>query len=872
MSISYNYFLPTNIYGTLRITDLSFAGYTAVNANIYCQRNINCDGQLQCGQFHSLGTSYFDQVPTCITNATTATQLTNLQTVQNLLTAGGYITLSQAIDGVHVSILPFTAIQTINNNLVITNPTITTSKTTISQNSTTGQCIFTNQGNTAGAFLFIGYNGATAINLLSITSLLCSITSTQINLNAINANSLVCITTATFNGNYPTTTLGNNGGLNNNEFATVGYVKSIGGTSILSLNNTWTGTNTFQVPIVTSGASITTGTIPALSIVNNSLTNTQMATGFLLVTTNSQTFSGVKTLSSLLNTTGITDTVSISSPLISGGYFQATGTSTTTLNNTSITGTLYTNNINTSASTSLNINIGSTSIPAGTSANSGLLVGWNNSAGNGETDFTNYAQGGTTANPSGGGFQFGSISNNLAYRALCAMNPYSNQGFWLFSNCGRLRIDDRNGGAFWWSQSQEGSQMLCSVNGISTSYTVGCANSSGVGSTCLTVNTTAVTIAPPLNTSSTITSTGVISAPSYTATNSGGTSNFWGIQTGNANISGTLTTANITAQGLTTFNTNHPTTNLGNNISTNTTQYATVGFVNANSGTSLLSSNNIWTGTNAFTQRYISVGNQTAPVTIGNGNGNIANTNIGDPSSLSTISATGGNICVSIPISGSMYNATGSSNICVGGSSASLLTTGNSNTFIGSGCGQTITTASNNTILGAGAWSTGTANFSNCTVLGANAPPPVANNSIVIGSSAETLYVAGASQLNNSLLFGTTVCSGDVLQINKQTKRFHTSYTLGVLNVINNPLPYMILFTPAAGMSFQFPPPSATNSGQTFILRKDNAGVGSVTFSCSGTPAVWVPLNSGTANTSLTITTIWQFTIYSTGTLYLTIA
>ena len=866
MSISYNYFLPTNIYGTLRVTDLSFVGYTAVNANIYCQRNINCDGQLQCGQFHSLGTSYFDQVPTCITNASTATQLTNLQTVQNLLTTGAYITLTQAIDGVHISVLPFTAVQTINNNLIITNSTTTTSKTTISQNATTGQCIFTNQGNVAGAFLFIGYNGATAINLLSITSLLCSITSTQINLNAVNANSLVCSTTATFNGNYPTTTLGNNGGLNNNEFATVGYVKSIGGTSILGLNNTWTGTNTFQVPVVTSGASIATGTIPALSLVNNSLTNTQIATGFLLVTTNSQTFTGVKTLSSLLNTTGITDTVSISSPLISGGYFQATGTGTTTLNNTSITGILYTNNISTSASTSLSINIGSTSIPAGTNANSGLLIGWNNTAGNGEIDFTNLAQGG------GGGFQFGIISNTISYRALCTINPYSNQGFWLFSNCGRLRIDDRNGGAFWWSQSQEGSQMLCSVNGISTSYTVGCTNSAGVGSTCLTVNTTAVTIAPPLNTSSTITSTGIISAPSYTATNSGGTSNFWGIQTGNANISGTLSTANITAQGLTTFNTNHPTTSLGNNISTNTTQYATVGFVNANSGTSLLSSNNIWTGTNAFTQRYISVGNQTAPVTIGNGNGNIGNTNIGDPSSLSTISATGGNICVSIPISGSMYNTTGSSNICVGGSSASLLTTGNSNTFIGSGCGQTITTGSNNTIIGASAWSTGTANFSNCTCIGQNCDPPNANNSIVLGTVNDTLFVNGASNLNNSLLYGTTVCSGSIFQVNNQIKRFHTTYTAAVVNTITNPLPYMILFTPIAGMSFILPVPSATNAGQTFILRKLAAGAGSTTFTVTGNLAVWVPLNTGTANTSLTITTVWQFTIYSTGTLYLTIA
>ncbi|NDB59968.1 hypothetical protein EB001_16195 [bacterium] len=494
-----------------------------------------------------------------------------------------------------------------------------------------------------------------------------------------------------------------------------------------------------------------------------------------------------------------------------------------------VSGNLFTNNINTSSSTPLTLSIGSVALPSGTNSGAGLQIGWNGNVGTGNTDFINLSQGGT------GSFQFGTVSNSLSYRALCAINPYANQGFWIFSNVGRLRIDDRNGGAFWWGQSMEGSQMLCSVNGISTSFTVGCGNSSGVGSTCLSVNTTSVTITPPLNTSSTITSTGIISAPSFTATNSGGTTNLWGLQTGVANISGTLSTANIIAQGTTTFNVNHPTTTLGNNISTNTTQYATVGFVNSNSGTALLASNNVWTGTNAF-------------------------------------SATGNNMCISPPISSSMYNTTGSGNICLGGSSATLLTSGNGNTFLGGGCGQTITTGSNNTIIGSSAWSTGTANFSNCTVLGANAPPPVANNSIVIGSSSETIYVAGASQLNNSLLYGTTVCSSDVLQINNQTKRFHTSYTTGVTNTLTNPLPYMILFTPIAGMSFVLPVPSATNSGQTFILRKQAAGAGSVTFSCTGNPAVWVPLNSGTANTSLTITTIWQFTIYSTGSLYLTIA
>jgi hypothetical protein len=731
MSISYNYFLPTNIYGTLRVTDLSFVGYTAVNANIYCQRNINSDGQMQCGSFKSLGASVFDQVPTCITNATTATQLTNYQTVQGLITASGGITLQQAIDGVHTSILPFTAIQTINNNLIITNATTTTSKTTISQNATTGQCTFTNQGNITGAYLFIGYNGATAINLLSINSSLCSITSTQINLNAVNLISLVCTNTATFNGSFPTSTLGANTGLNNNEFATVAYVKSMSGSSILALNNTWTGTNTFNIPIISSGASITANTIPALSIVNNSITNSQIASGFQLITTGTQTYTGSKTFSILLNTSaGILDSVNVSSPYFSatsliapstfsianidtlnstnilspngsinsltvsnqittsaiftqsnlffvksnsttipispntttglqigynnggvgngqtdlinssgpgiGGFnfinvssstnplnlvsclpyannglrlYSAVGrlriddrngsayyllqsqesaqlqmsinggvstslnilctntlnvntscltVSTTAVNslvpfsttNATVSGTLFANNINASISTPITLAIGTVTIPTITNANSGLQIGWNGTPGSGETNFINLGQAGS------GGFQFGIITNTLTYSALCSINRYANQGLWLYSNCGRLRIDDRNGGAFWWGQSQEGSTMIMGPNGISTAITLNCGDASGVGSTCLTINTSAVSPNVNLNPLST-----------------------------------------------TTFNVSHPTTTLGNNISTNTTQYATVGYVNASIPVipaSLLSTNNTWTGTNTY--------------------------------------------------------------------------------------------------------------------------------------------------------------------------------------------------------------------------------------------------------------------------------
>jgi hypothetical protein len=312
MSISYNYFLPTNIYGTLRVTDLGFSGYTAVNANIYCQRNINSDGQMQCGSFKSLGASVFDQVPTCTTNATTATQLTNYQTVQDLIESTGGVTLQEAIDGVHASSSQFTVPQNIWNTLTFRAVGGSMSTTNFQHSDTLGTFIFTNTSST-GHYRFNLNTTGTQSSVLEMDSTLFLVRSGNVQLNLTTVNALTCSNNASFNGSYPTTTLGSNSGLNNNEFATVGYAKSIGGTSILGLNNTFTGTNTFSIPIISSGASLTSNTIPALSIVNNSLTNSQIATGFQLVNENSQTFIGVKTFSSI--------------PILPSGYeFLTTGT------------------------------------------------------------------------------------------------------------------------------------------------------------------------------------------------------------------------------------------------------------------------------------------------------------------------------------------------------------------------------------------------------------------------------------------------------------------------------------------------------------------------------------------------------------------
>jgi hypothetical protein len=267
---------------------------------------------MQCGSFHSLGASSFDQVPTCTTDATTAYQLTNYQTVQGLIAASPGITLQQAIDGVHASSQQFTVPQNIWNTITVRAVGGSISSTTMQHSDTIGTFIFTNSTST-GHYRFNLNTAGVASTVLEMDSTLFKVRAGVAELNLTTVNALTCQNNATFNGSYPTTTLGPNSGINNNEFATVGYANSISGTSILGLNNTFTGTNTFSIPIISSGASLSSNTIAAASLVNNSLTNSQVATGFQLVSTNSQTFTGTKTFDSI--------------PVIPSGYeFLTTGT------------------------------------------------------------------------------------------------------------------------------------------------------------------------------------------------------------------------------------------------------------------------------------------------------------------------------------------------------------------------------------------------------------------------------------------------------------------------------------------------------------------------------------------------------------------
>ena len=917
MSISYNYFLPTNIFGTLRVTDLGFPGYTAVNANIYCQRNINCDGQMQCGQFHSLGTAYFDQVPTCITNATTATQLTNYQTVQALVAGGGgssilglnntwsgtntfqipivssgasitantipalsivnsSITNSQIATGfqlVSTSAQTFSGIKTFSSAIVSSGESLTAntipalsivnSSITNSQIATGFQLISTGNQTFSGDKTFLGSaTNEMIINIINNVSPLFysgsiafipACTTNYLNLTTSNFDSMMYIGQPIANGinqSYGFTICDYNSGLTGIRISGSGSA----GNCNINLNGTVIIDQlmTLENGLFVNGGNISTPNNAVLgNIFSDIINNYDQTTGtdiilnpnnFVQCLVNAGNnsvlpnsvigFGGLKIGWNCSNTSGETDFLNLANYSNAGGFnFYTMNASALpsligSLSPTAltITGSLTNNKIvNSSSILPYFIQTGTMSLPNTTTGDprSGFLTGWNGLSGsNGETDFTNLNQAGTQ-----GGFLFGNIPFGGSYQKLASLLPLNAEGLRLYSYCGQLRLDDTNNGAFNAQLIQTNNQLFINSRGINTQLALQCGNSSAAATNSLLLSAT--TVSPQVNFS-----------PAST----------------------------------TTFNNFHPTTSLGNNLSTNTTQYATVGFVNSNSATALLASNNTWTGNNNFygSLRYINIGSPSNALSFGASNGNSGSIIVGDSSSLATTTISSGNICIAPPLSSSLYTTTGSNNICVGALSGTAITTGNNNLIYGASSATGITTGSLNTVIGAGAWPTG--NFSNCSVIGAGAPSPVANNSIILGRTLDTVYVQGASQLTNTLLIGTTVATGNMQVNGNIIQPVGTLYTATGITTFTT-IPPIVLFTPIAGMSFVLPTPNGTNAGQQIIIRRIATGSNTaVLFTATGGGAVFVPLNSGTGAVSLSVLATWQVRLLCANNLYYQIA
>jgi len=707
MSISYNYFLPTNIYGTLKVTDLSFVGYTAVNANIYCQRNINCDGQLQCGSFHSLGISSFDVLPTCITNATLATQLTNYQTVQNLITGAGGVTLAQ----VHTSILPFTAAQTIQSILKVSDPLSTGSNSSFQQIASTGYFVIANNNAPTGHFRFTLLNASILLEVMTMDASVFIIRSTTATLLNTTLSSLICSGTATFNGSFPTSTLGSNTGTNNNEFATVAYVKSLS-SSLIPLNNTWTGTNAFNSFYPTTTLGNNTGTIlNQFGTVGyiNALVGSSGGSSLLPLNNN---WSGTNNFQSVISTNITSPKIIISSALLNSAYLNIVTTSaypgqigflpacnagylnpstnsfdfvmnigqnpTIGINqsygfnicdynsaytglrisgngssgncNISCNGTFGTSQLYTAqngiyinggdftspnnsyinvvscnaiqAITGTNVTVSATSfqiiplasgtLPTALTNIAGLITNWG-CAGQGETDFINQSR------QNAGGFNFYSSPQTSLPALLMQITP---TGTYIPSSLEVHKISSNNQQLeIFLANTQYVAPVLTGDSGLKLGWNIsggsgevdftalgqgGVSGFAYYASNASTLPYLIASLYPYLfNVIPPITSAGIITADHFLCTNSGASSGFYNM------TASTISTANIgvggsaTFSGTTTFNVNHPTTTLGNNISTNTTQYATVGYVNSLINSTSFSSSSA-TNFNGFTIDYTS--------------------------------------------------------------------------------------------------------------------------------------------------------------------------------------------------------------------------------------------------------------------------
>ncbi len=690
-------------------------------------------------------------------------------------------------------------------------------------------------------------------------------------------------------------------------YVNANFLKSVGIALSTAISTTFTGNVSIGGLLTLSGGLNLSGglTVDTLTVNSTSSFIGQstftlvpiLPSGYQFLTTGTQTISGIKTITSTLNTNGISDLVSITSPIITAStvcnapYFNATNASfTTALNNTTITGTLTTtvqtnsgyftatssagtstlygtyvngqltaNSLNTtlitdsSATLPICINFPLGAIPLSTTttgdSRNGFLIGWNGLTGsNGETDFTNLNQGGNQ-----GGFMFNNIPTGGSLQRMCTLLPFNSNGLYLRSYVGQIRLDDYNGGVYNTNIYCNAGQTVISSKGISTSLYLQCGD--GIANPVNAMSLSSSSVSPLVSLNPTSTTTFNAFHPTTTLGNnlSTNTTQYATVGYVNGSTSSLLSSANAWTN-TNTFNTNIPTTTLTPSTST---QFATVGYVTGAIPTSLLGLNNTWSGQNSFTQNYISV--SSIPYRFGGSVGNVGSIILSDTSCLTATTANVGNICVGFV---SQLLTTGANNISMGtrclrdtttgGTNTAIgyqcltnVTTGSNNTCIGSSSGLTIITGNNNTFLGANA--SGLGQFSYSTALGTNSVVN-ASNQIMLGSVGDTVQCPNNINVTNNLtVTNNTTVNGMILQ---PVLSFTTSNTFTTI-------PPYILYTPAVGMGFILPPPSASNAGCRFVIRRVAVGTSStVVFSCTGNPLVWVILNSNVGTASYAVASL----------------
>jgi hypothetical protein len=198
-------------------------------------------------------------------------------------------------------------------------------------------------------------------------------------------------------------------------------------------------------------------------------------------------------------------------------------------------------------------------------------------------------------------------------------------------------------------------------------------------------------------------------------------------------------------------------------------------------------------------------------------------------------------------------------------------TTGNGNSAFGFRAGYSTTTTSNANCTFLGALTDACSNtINNSTVIGYNAKT-TASNQVVLGTSAETVVIAGATSATGNVTVSTgnvTVSTGFIQS--SRGMQVHSSYTspLATNFTISVPIYGIYPVNPTANITVTLPAASAALAGVFIIIRRVG---GTAATSVTSASANVYPLNSFTAGTTVLAASAYSVRLcctYLTGSTY----
>jgi len=250
---------------------------------------------------------------------------------------------------------------------------------------------------------------------------------------------------------------------------------------------------------------------------------------------------------------------------------------------------------------------------------------------------------------------------------------------------------------------------------------------------------------------------------------------------------------------------------------------------------------------------FFGFGSSTADFTnviSGNNNGNIAfnantnNTIYGSNIGASMNVAAANNTLIGHNAGNAMTNT--SQNTVVGSQAGDLITTGTDNTIIGYNAGSSIITGTNNTIIGSGAGTLITGSSNICIGSGATVPVVANSNQIVLGGTADTVFIQGGFRFKDS---SAAITGTSTLPLAPDTI-LASNYIVNIA---------------AAGQTVTLPDP-ANYEGQLVMFKRKTNNV-QYTLASGGIAPRFIPLGTITAANTITVTTaIFQQIFFCDGT------